>query len=308
MTGPRLPLPTRRRAAVAVGLAAALLVTACGDDEPAGTVPDETLPPVEDDDGDDDPDGDEHAFPTGADDVVLRIAYEGGFVPVDVAFRDLPAVLVTGDGRVFQEGPTIAVYPGPLLPNIQVRTISEEGIEDLLALAEQHDLFTEQTYDGPDNVADAPDTVVEIAIGADGGTVEHRAYALGLDGGPGGSEPETDPGREALASFVEAATELVTGPADDVLGPEEPYEPDAYRIRAAVATDDGTTDDGLEPTEADWPADASVRLADATECAIVPADEVGEVFAAADQLTRFVDEGVAYEVFVAPVLPGQDGC
>lgn len=41
------------------------------------------------------------------DEVVLRIGYEGGFVPAGTSFLNLPTVLVTGDGRVF----TLALCP-----------------------------------------------------------------------------------------------------------------------------------------------------------------------------------------------------
>jgi hypothetical protein len=57
----------------------------------------------------------------------------------------------------------------------------------------------------------------------------------------------------------------------------------------------------------DWPASAPVRLADAGECAEVPAPAVADVLAGADELTRFVDAGVSYAVTAVPLLPGH-GC
>ena len=145
-------------------LAGSLVLTlaACGDDgQDAGsldsvpapttptTVPGTTAPgasPIE--------------HPVGADDVVLRIGYEGGFVPVEVMFQNLPTLLVTGDGRLIVVGPVPEIYPGPLLPNLQVRTISEAGVQQLLAMAADHGLLTQREYDNPTNIADAPDTVV----------------------------------------------------------------------------------------------------------------------------------------------------
>ena len=105
------------------------------------------------------------------------------------AFLNLPTLLVTGDGRLIVQGPQIEIYPGPLLPNLQVRTISEAGIQQLLATgrrARPAHAFVE--YTDPTNIADAPYTVVTIS--ANGDTFVHEAYVLGL----GGDGTESDEG------------------------------------------------------------------------------------------------------------------
>jgi hypothetical protein len=56
----------------------------------------------------------------------------------------------------------------------------------------------------------------------------------------------------------------------------------------------------------DWPAEVSVRLADASGCTMVPAAEVGETLTAASQLTFFEDASVTYQVLAKPILPGTD--
>ena len=278
---------------------AAVVLAACGDDSPSGDAPsdsspidtvapvDTTAPPTTV------PSGIDH--PTGADDVVVRIAYEGGFVPVEVAFLDLPTLLVTGDGQAIVQGPIAEIYPGPLLPNMQARPVTEAGIQDLLALAEDHGLLADVEYTNPTNIADAPDTVVEIA--ANGETYVHRAYALGI-------ADETDPARATLADFVAQATGDWLYGDNPELGPEAPYVTDTFLIRASEVGD--YTGD-IEPTVVDWPAETSVRLADASECAAVPAAEVGDLFADATQLTFFAEDGITYQLTVKPLLPG-DGC
>jgi len=235
--------------------------------------------------------------PTGADEMVLEIREEGGLAgPQQVAG---PATLVvTGDGRLVQAGPVIEIYPGPLLPNLQQRTISEDGIQQLLALAEDHGLLADVTYPNPDGVMDAPDTVVTISAG--GETFEHRAYALGFEG----DGAETDEGRARLQDFVSAATELATSTDDPSLGDEEPYQAGTYLVRATPDQPDRTAD-GLEPSIVDWPAGAGVRLADASDCAEVPAAAVATVLAEANQLTRFVDAGVTYALSVQPSVAGR---
>ncbi len=171
-------------------LLVASLATACGDDDesPGAQLPDSipssqpttapaTAPATTA------PGGDTH--PAGADEVVLRIADEGGFVPIDVVFLNLPSLLITGDSRLVAPGAVPAIYPGPLLPALFERTITEAGIQQLLTLAEDHGLLQERTFESNMNIADAPDTVVTLTV--DGVTYEHRAYALGIGGA------ETDP-------------------------------------------------------------------------------------------------------------------
>ena len=280
---------------------AAVALAACGDDDTAdpGTLPpsDSTLPPA-DTNTPSTPGGTGYTHPTGADDVVIRVADEGGFVPPDVLFTALPTVLVSGD-RVFQQGAVPAIYPGPLLPNIQVQTITEGGIQALLALADDAGRLQDVEYEQPTNIADAPDTVVTINVGDT--TFEHRAYALGFS--PDGEE--TDPARAALADFVADVQAWVNDPVNAEVGEQTTFEPAAYLMRSYPLDDTSGYD--IEPTIVEWPADVSVRLADAAECASIPAAEAQAMFADATQLTFFTEDGVTYRVAVKQQLPG-DAC
>ena len=181
------------------------------------------------------------------------------------------------------------------MPNVQVRTATEAGTQALLALANEYGLLAEVEYASPTNIADAPNTVV--AITADGVTYVHNAYALGTSG----DGTESDPQRQALADFVTAATGDWLYGDNPELGPEASFVAETFLIRALEVGDMEPTD--IEPTVVDWPADASVRLVDAGECAAVPAAEVAEMFADANQLTFFADGGVTYQVAVRPQLP-----
>ncbi|MEM8621594.1 MAG: hypothetical protein AAGF73_17935, partial [Actinomycetota bacterium] len=248
----------------------------------------------------------EYTYPTGSDDVVVEYAEVGGFTTQAFAFQNPPSVLISGDGLVFGGGATIAVFPGPLVPPVFVRTITPEGIETVLANADQAGLLAEVDYDSEaaEFVADAPTATVTIA--ANDQRWIHQAYALGVGGGPEGSDDT--PEREALQSFVLELGDLATLVGADQLGEERPFEAADY-LFLAVPLDDPTsrTFEAQSPTIVEWPVDASVRLADAAECAEISADEVGDLFAEADQLTFFDDGGVVYEVIPKPVLPG-DAC
>lgn len=265
------------------------VVAACGSDSSDGSpVSDSTLPPV----------SAGFTHPTGADEVVIEYSEVGGFVPVEVSFQQAPNVLVSGDGQVFTPGMVPAIFPGPLVMPINVQTISEAGIQQILAAAEESGLLADVTYDTPTQIADA--STARVVINVDGETYVHEAYALGFE--PSGEE--VSPERQALAEFVQELQ--VLGMVDvGALGESAVFDADEYGIRA-MSIDDLAAygDDGIEPVVVAWPTESGVALADATECVIVPAKAVASTFAEATQITFFDDGGTTYQVLVKPILPG----
>ncbi|MEM8621249.1 MAG: hypothetical protein AAGF73_16140, partial [Actinomycetota bacterium] len=157
---------SKRRSALGLAVVGALVLAACGDDDDTtsetlppvteGTAGESTVPGTEADDSTE-PSG-EYTYPTGSDDVVVEYAEVGGFTTQAFAFQNPPSVLISGDGLVFGGGATIAVYPGPLVPPVFVRTITPEGIETVLASADQAGLLADVDYDSEEAefVADAP--------------------------------------------------------------------------------------------------------------------------------------------------------
>ena len=122
------------------------------------------------------------AYDTSPDAVVLRLSSGGGFVPMEIAFLEVPQLVVYGDGRVitadtkaqvdFQNLPATA----PLLE----RTLDEDGMQALLLAAQEHGLLEGTSPDyGQPNVTDSPGTSLSIA--ANGTDASHQAYALGFD-------------------------------------------------------------------------------------------------------------------------------
>src|SRR5436190_2194849 len=83
-----------------------------------------------------------------------------------------------------------------LLPNVLERSITPAGIQALLAKADQLGLLADIEYSRNDQVADAPNTVVEVTVG--GRTYRLEAYALGMDGAG-----TPDAARQHLQEFVD---------------------------------------------------------------------------------------------------------
>jgi hypothetical protein len=280
-----------------------LALSACGDDG-GQAVSDsvETLPPVETpvDAPTGTSDGDGYVHPTGANDVVIEYGEVGGFVPMEVAFQQTPSVLVSGDGRLFTPGAVPAIYPGPLLPAVFTQSISEAGIQQLLAAADEAGLFADVEYDTPTQIADA--STARVVINVNGETYVHEAYALGFEL----PDEEVSPEREALAAFVQQLQTLEpVDPAE--LGDQTIYEPTDYGIQAQPIDDlSAYGGDGIEPTVVPWPSDAGVALADATACTLVPAKGVGDTLMEANQLTFFDEDGQTYQVLAKPILPGTE--
>lgn len=285
---------THRRIPIVMMISLSIGLIACGDDDVGSPARSSTLPPVVDGASP----GYEH--PTGADDVVVGYAEVGGFTTREFAFQQTPRVLVAGDGRVFSPGAQIEIYPGPLLPAVQVQPITEDGIQSILAEADAAGLLSDVDYSTETNIADA--TTATVTIAADGMTWVHEAYALDA-GGPGAADPL--PERRALADFIALLTDRFGAAGTDTVGQATLHEPDSYQIEA-LEIDDldayGTAD--IDPVVVDWPAATSVRLADASSCVDVPAAEVGEILVSANQLTFFEDAGITYQLFARPALPG----
>ena len=196
---------------------------------PSGSLPSTTAPATD------------IPYPTGADDVVVRVASVGGFVPAGVTFVEVPDVLITGDGRLFQPGAQTMEFPGPLLPTISLGSITPTGIERLLAVAQANGLLAEPVPEYAPNtqVADAPATVVELQAG--GVDVVHQADALGfVPDGQGDPDKELTPERGHLLAFVNVARDLTATVGAAELGPAEIWRPTAFRIQARH----GGSDDG----------------------------------------------------------------
>jgi hypothetical protein len=239
-----------------------------------------------------------YRYPTGAGDTVVRLDLLGGVQPEGAEFLDLPAVLIAGDGSVYTPASVVTPYPGPLVPQMSVRTLTPAGIDAVLGVADASGLLAETDAGSPP----PPDAeAARVELHAQGDTFVHQASVNETGAGD-------DPARTAVLGFVDVLRQLesVAGPGQ--LGLGQAYVPEEYRFRAVPVDPADFERNGMPPRVVPWPVDVGVGLAEATECATADADAVRDLFEAADQLTLFLDGAQTYQLFVAPRLPFDDGC
>src|SRR5262245_41730535 len=133
----------------AATIATLLALAACADAAPQGTG---------------DGGGIDHS--TAPDHVLVRVAWEGGFVPVEWTYTNLPIFSLYGDGKIVVPGAQIEIYPPPALPAISDRTVDEAGIQEILreAIDATADLPEDLDDMGMVTIADAPTTVITISV------------------------------------------------------------------------------------------------------------------------------------------------
>lgn len=323
----------KRRTFLTITVTTPLVLVACGsDDDGAGQDPDSlppaTEPPPTDSTPPDTPpetppetppvtspetppETDAPVDPFAVDgDVVISHTVGGGFTTPEIAFQNTPALLVTADGRAITPAPTLAVYPGPLVPPLETRSITADGVRAIIAAADEAGLLQPVVYPDKPGLADAPTT--RLVIATPEATYVHESYGLGIATGDpadplGSAVPDGDV-EQRLIDFLTRLGDLETLAGAAELGAAEPYVPDAYEFTAILLDPDLSGYDPA-PTVVDWPADVELAgLRDPGACARLGRDEVGELFENATQLTFFREGDATYQVLVRPASPGSDGC
>jgi hypothetical protein len=277
----------RRVRIVAVAVTVVLLASACAQSG-GNAAPGAGAPP---------PDGDAP---------VLRVRQEGGFVPPEQIVGRIPDVSVYADGRMITQGPQIAIYPGPALPNLLVRQLDEAATGKLIDDAVAAGVRTGADLGSP-GVADAPTTRIDVV--RDGVTSTVSAMAL-REAMP--DDPALTAGQRAaraqLAAFLARLDEMAAAPG------QQPYE---AQTLAALATAYTAPDDGLprQPGPIAWPGPAlpgeylnpNVKVG----CVTATGAERDAVLAAvkdANQNTPWGSGGNRYRVTFRPLLPDESSC
>ncbi len=246
---------------------------------------------------------------------VFRVSWDGGFVSPEMLLGRMPIVVVYADGRVITQGPVPAIFPGPLMPNLQERTLSAAALERLIELARDKDLLRTVHYDYP-GIADAADTVLEIQL--DGKSYRVSAYALAeaaVDLPAMDLDQAVLDGRAALREFVDALTGI---PAGDFVDEEHPYVMDGLRIYAGKAVIVPDSELPGEQPALDWPLEDLATAGQDVDngvldlrCQVIEGEDLVKILPllqGANSLSTFRSEGQLYSFIVQPLLPGETGC
>lgn len=163
--------------------------------------------------------------PTGATDVILRLAEGGGFVPMEFAASQAPVFTLFGNGVVvFQQ--SIVAFPPPdgqgVVRGVPWRTakLDETQIQELLAFAlGQGGLAIARADYRNDTVADASTSTFTVRAGGLDKTV--AVYALFEEAQPGPDGP-------ARKAFFQLAQRLRDFDRAGAI-PSDAYQPERYR-------------------------------------------------------------------------------
>lgn len=253
--------------------------------------------------------------PTGANDLVLRVAQGGGFVAVPYNLKSVPGVSIYGDGRMIVEGPVMEIYPGPALPNLQVTRLSEAGLQSILEAADRAGLLgPDASYDYP-CVADVPTTT--FTVNAADGIHTISAYALGFAEGAeatGQCDGVDLEARQKLFEFQTKLGDLGSWLPEGSIGQEEPFTPSEMRVY--VTSYQG--DPQLEQQPAAWPLAVSLdrfgepdaNLQD-LRCGVIGGDDLSTLLPEAQQaneLTPWTSGGDDFGLIFRPLLPDEHTC
>jgi hypothetical protein len=252
--------------------------------------------------------------PTGADQLILRMAYQGGFVPYEYTLGSTPFWSLFGDGTLIVPGPQIEIYPGPALPNLTATQLSEDGIQAILQAARDAGLLDGDADYGDQCIADAATTVFTTT--ADGTTSVVSAYALdvGEPAGTCGSDKDAD-ARGKLAAFQAKLTDLRSWLPDGSVGSERPFDP--AEMRVYVLPYQGDPELPQDPIE--WPLEPPLDAfgepipnapAD-TRCGVVTGEDLATLLAAArdaNALTPWTSDGSDHQLIFRPLLPDERTC
>jgi hypothetical protein len=251
--------------------------------------------------------------PTGRDQIVLRLSYEGGFVPLEYNLTQIPAFALYGNGRIVLPGAQIELYPGPALPAVNQRDVTEEGLQSILQAALDAGLGRgDRDYSDFASTMIADASTAVFTFSAAGKTSRVSAYALAeLPDRPTGMPLEEFEARQALADLAERLGLLEQWLPEGSIGPEGPFAPAGYRL--FVGPYRPAEDLPQEP--AVWPLATPLPTSgdDGTgyACLTVAGDDwstLQPLARSANELTPWTNEGNEFTVLFRPLLPDESGC
>jgi hypothetical protein len=220
------------------------------------------------------------------------------------------------DGRVVVSGPIPSMFPGPILPNLLQRSISQTGIEAIIAAARDAGLT-----DGPTDLTGAPlpgAPAGHISFVIDGverevvGRIDSQIVCITTPCNAAPGSPEAFGGFWSLLSNLD-------GWIPGELGAQTPYDPERLAILLTAPATDAT----LPPSSAAWPLEeplskfgvvfASPQGLPPVRCGVLEGDDLAAVLLAfrnGNALTHWTDAtGDQRSVVVRALLAGEpDPC
>lgn len=242
-----------------------------------------------------------------SDTLVLRVEAVGGFTPPSWTYSRLPIVSIYADGRVITQGPQVAIYPAPALPNLQVRTVLRASVGDLVDKARGAGVGRATDYGQP-GVADA--TTTRFTLVEDGKKLTTEVYALGETREEDTAiTPEQRRARDRMRTLLETLRDV--GSTPDGASGDTRYEPEALSAIVSAYTPGGSP---TPPPARAWrgaalpgpvvgPADLHCVTTTGTALRDLLADATS-----ANVETPWTFAGKQWSVSFRPLLPDETGC
>jgi hypothetical protein len=244
--------------------------------------------------------------------LLLKVTSEGGFINPAATLAALPTVTVYADGKIFTPAPVDAIFPGPLLPALNVRDVGPDGATSILAAIRTAGL-DKPAAGGPGIPGDAGTNVFTVVV--DGTTTTSR-FAGGGPGGPGvggSANPEQAAALDLLNRLLDPA-EIWGAPS----APETPYAPSGYRIFVGPANQQQDASAGSSAVA--WPLATPLDtfgtpavpdrgIAGLRQGVALGADAatLTPILKSATTETTFTSASKSYTLYVRPLLPDEAG-
>lgn len=223
-------------------------------------------------------------------------------------FSWLPVATISEGKLIDGQVAVPAIYPGPLWVGPSVRSISQKGIDAILAEARKQGLLGSKHDFAGEQMPGSITGHIEMAV--DGVKYDLQGDPTALTR----CRCIPDPGTAAaFAAFWQRVTDI-PGWLGAEVGESSQYDPE--RI-AVLTTAPAEAQSGITPNEVPWPlttpfASFGTRFGSVTDrCAIVSGTDLAKllpVVKQANQLTRFVDGADAERSLQVRVLvPGEPG-
>ena len=264
--------------------------------------------------------------PTAADEPILVVEEAGGFAMPQMIATRVPTFALYGDGRVIMQGAQTLEFPGPALPPLIERTMTEEGIQAVLEAIEDTNLFTgdlELEWRDERRAPTATATVFHANVQRRRGD-RQRVRPRQLDPALGGNFENIDQAEidahAVLSQFRDALMTIDTSVPAGAWESEgwQPYTPTAFRLYVRDVTGEPIEGGELPGVVREWPTDDDPAafgeevpvFGDGTRCGVVEGEAAATWFAelsASTQQTIWTSDGEnRFTVLPRPLLPGEE--